>query len=109
MVRYIGEEEIAAGDYLVEQGSFSWAFFVILDGEAEVVRDGRQLAELHAGDFLGETGVLRHAPRNASVVARSPLTVAFMTARGLRGVARKLPAVAEQLESAIESRNRILA
>lgn len=105
----MGEEELAAGDYLVEQGSFSWAFFVILDGRAEVIRDGAPLAELGAGDFLGETGVLTRAPRNASVVAKSPLVVAFMTARGLRGVAKKLPAVATLLESAIESRNRILA
>lgn len=109
VAKYVGEEEVAAGDALVEQGTFSWAFFVILEGEAEVVRDGRHLAELGAGDFLGEAGVMQRAPRNASVVARSPLSVAYMTARGLRSMAKKLPGLAERLDDAIAERARVLA
>ena len=106
--RYVGDKEIPAGGFLVEQGEFSWAFFVIVEGEAEVVRDGEHLAMLGPGDFLGETGVMHRARRNASVVATSDLTVAYLTARALRSVLRKTPSLSSTLERAIEERSRIL-
>ena len=108
LARYVGDKEIEAGGYLVEQGEFSWAFFMIVEGEAEVIRDGEHLATLGPGDFLGETGVMRRARRNASVVATCDLTVAYLTARALRSVLRKTPSLSATLERAIEERSRIL-
>lgn len=69
--------EFASGERLVEQGSMGRSMFLILDGEAEVVRrdqDGeRILATLGPGDVFGEIGYIRAVERTADVRARGPL------------------------------------
>lgn len=68
-----------AGTSIIEQGEPPAALYLILSGEAEAVReqpDGsiEVLGVLEAGQFFGETGIARSQPRNAHVIARSPLT-----------------------------------
>jgi CRP/FNR family transcriptional regulator, cyclic AMP receptor protein len=69
------ELDISDGTHLVREGEFAYEFFVIEEGEAEVLRGGEHVASLGPGDFLGEMGIVTRAPRNASVVARSPMRV----------------------------------
>src|SRR3712207_71264 len=78
------EIDVAEGRHLVDQGDWAYEFFAIEDGTAEVLRDGEHVADLHAGDFLGEMGVLGKSERNASVVATSPVTAIVLTAHELR-------------------------
>ena len=64
----------AAGDVLTRQGAIAHWLYIILAGEAEVVRrngDGEEhaLARLKPGDFFGEMGLLTGEPRTASVHA----------------------------------------
>lgn len=70
--------EFASGERLVAQGSVGRSMFLILDGQAEVVRhDGtadRHLAVLEAGEIFGEIGYIRAIERTADVIARSPVT-----------------------------------
>ena len=47
--------------------------FVIVDGEAVVKRNGRRVASLGPGDYFGELAVIDPAPRDASVVATTPV------------------------------------
>ena len=47
-------------------------FFVILDGEVEVPKDGEHLADLGPGDFFGEIALIEHDRRTASVVTTHP-------------------------------------
>jgi hypothetical protein len=63
-----------AGDVILRQGVVDGMMFVILEGLAEVRRDGRVLARLHAGSVFGEIGLLTGAPRSADVVACSDNT-----------------------------------
>ena len=50
--------ELPAGETVGAERNFAYEFFVIEEGRAEVVRDGRRLAELGPGDFFGEIGLL---------------------------------------------------
>ncbi len=104
VARLADEVDIDAGRHLVDRGEFPYEFFVIENGTAEVLRDGEHVADLHAGDFLGEIGAVKHAQRGASVVATSPMTAIVMTARDLRHIARDMPKVSEKIQSAIEER-----
>jgi len=61
--------EIDAGDTVVEQGSPGDALYLIIEGDAEVVRDGRAAAKLSAGDFFGEMAMFNRAERVAAVRA----------------------------------------
>ena len=94
------EVEIREGEELLHQGDFAHEFMVIVDGSAEVVRDSEHVADLGAGDFLGEIAALDRGQRNATVVASSPMRVVVMTDRDLRHVARDMPAVDAQLRDA---------
>ena len=102
------ELEISEGTHLVREGEFAYEFFVIEEGEAEVLRGGDHVATLGPGDFLGEMGIVTRAPRNASVVARSPMRVIVMSEQDFRGVAQMFPAVAEQIREAVRERTQPL-
>ena len=73
------------------------------------MRDGEKVAELGPDDFLGEMAALDKGHRNATVVASTPMTVAVMTARDLRHIAREMPEVDAQLREAARERCPIAA
>ena len=98
------EVDVGAGRHLVDEGAWPYEFFVIENGTAEVVKDGEHVADLQAGDFLGEMGALGRTPRSATVVATTPLTAIVMTAQDLRHIARDCPEIGEKLQSAIQQR-----
>jgi trk system potassium uptake protein TrkA len=58
---------------ILRQGLTGSGFYVILDGEAEVVADGQKRATLARGDFFGEVSVLLGEPPIADIVATRPL------------------------------------
>jgi CRP/FNR family cyclic AMP-dependent transcriptional regulator len=98
------ELDISDGTHLVREGEFAYEFFVIEEGEAEVLRGGEHVASLGPGDFLGEMGIVTRAPRNASVVARSPMRVLVMSEQDFRGIAQMFPSVADQIREAVRER-----
>lgn len=98
------ELDILEGTHLVREGEFAYEFFVVEEGEAEVLRGGEHVASLGPGDFLGEMGIVTRAPRNASVVARSPMRVLVMSEQDFRGIAQMFPPVADQIREAVRER-----
>lgn len=67
------------GTFVIEQGEAPATLYLILSGEADAVRehdDGsmQHLGRLEPGHFFGEIGIARSQPRNAHVIARTPLT-----------------------------------
>ena len=66
------------GEKLVEQGTIGRSMYMILDGKANVVRrDGeveRILAELPAGQIIGEVGYIQPIERTADVTATTPVS-----------------------------------
>jgi len=67
------------GTFVIEQGEAPATLYLILSGEAAAVReheDGamEHLGLLAPGHFFGEIGIARSQPRNAHVIARTPLT-----------------------------------
>jgi CRP-like cAMP-binding protein len=96
------EVDVNEGKMLLHQGDFAHEFMVVLEGSAEVQRDSEHVAELEAGDFLGEAAALDRGQRNATVVATSPMRVLVMTDRDLRHIARDMPDVDQQLRQAAQ-------
>jgi CRP-like cAMP-binding protein len=66
------EVEYPAGRVIARQGEIGTGFFIIVDGQARVIRDNEVLAVLGPGDFFGELSVLDRLPRVAQVVADTP-------------------------------------
>jgi CRP-like cAMP-binding protein len=83
----------------------AYEFMVIEDGRAEVVRDGEHVADLGPGDFLGEIAALEQGRRNASVIARSRMSLVVMTARDLRQLADGIPKLGEAVRAVAAERH----
>ena len=102
------EVEVQPGKVLCSKGKMPHEFFVIEDGTARVERDGQFLNELGPGDFFGEMGLLEDAPRNADVVAETPLTLMVLSAPAFRELERDAPVLARKLSRQVEERRHWL-
>jgi CRP-like cAMP-binding protein len=98
--------ELPEGARIVSQGDAGNAFYVLLDGSAIVRRNGRKVAELDAGAYFGELAILDPAPRNADVVALTPVTVARLLVGPFRKMLRDVPAMNERLLAGLARRLR---
>jgi CRP-like cAMP-binding protein len=64
---------VGPGEEVFHQGDHGDRFYVIEDGEAEVIGDGRFIRTLKTGDGFGEIALLRDTVRTTTVRARTPL------------------------------------
>jgi CRP/FNR family transcriptional regulator, cyclic AMP receptor protein len=62
-----------AGHGILTEGLSGPDFFIILEGEADVIVDGKVVAHLGPGDFFGEVAALDGKQRTASVKATTRL------------------------------------
>jgi len=69
----VGEEMFAEGQRVLRQSMRGGGFFIILEGEAQVMIDGEERARLARGDFFGEIAALTGAAPTADVVATTLL------------------------------------
>ena len=101
---FVSEVSVSEGKHLVDEGDYSYEFFMIQDGRAEVTRGGEEIAELSAGDFFGEIGLLEKRTRNASVVAKTPMRLVTLSHWDLNRLRKRYPEVAETLREVLEQR-----
>lgn len=80
-------------EYIVKQGEPSKAMYWILRGSVGVTStDGEAIyAELTAGSFFGEIGILFNRPRTATVVARTKVLLGVLTKDALSIVLEDYP------------------
>ena len=87
------ELQVDAGKVLTRQGETGYEFFVIMDGEVEIERNGQLLGTRGAGDFIGEIAILEDVPRTATVTAKTPVKFFVLTAQSFRSVVDRYPDV----------------
>lgn len=88
------ERHVKAGVELVRQGEMSGVdCFVIAEGEAAVLVDGREVARLGPGDSFGELALVTEQVRSASVVALTEMRCHTIQFWHFRKFARNNPDV----------------
>ena len=98
------ELDLGDGATLIREGERGREFIVIADGTVKVTRNGRQLRELGAGDFIGEIALVADVPRTATVTATSPVRLLVVTDRAFRGLLEQMPSLAKKVLQSLGER-----
>jgi CRP/FNR family transcriptional regulator, cyclic AMP receptor protein len=79
LAAFATETSVADGQILMKQGDYSTELIAIQEGTADVIQDDKRIASLKEGDLIGEMGLIEREPRNADVIATSPMRVMKLT------------------------------
>ena len=79
LAAFATETSAAAGQVLMKQGDFATELIAIEEGTADVKQGETVLAALHAGDLIGEIGLIERRRRSADVIATSPMRLIKLT------------------------------
>lgn len=98
------EVDLRDGYVLMREGRPGREFVVLVEGTAEVTKDGRKLADLEAGDWVGEIALLTNVPRTATVTATSPIRVLVVTDRAFKRLVETMPSIALKVLASVGDR-----
>lgn len=105
IARLAQELSLPAGHVLIhEQAAVAYSFFVLVDGAAEVSREGSVLATLGPGDFVGEMALILRRPRTATVTLTAPSRLLSISAHHFRPMLMDAPEVQFKLLEALAER-----
>lgn len=99
------------GDFIFKQGDSPANFYIIEQGEVEVIRasaaapEGEILDVLSAGNFFGENSLLNNEPRTASVRARTTTEVVIMGRNVFTSVSSSLAPLKAAIAQALTRRS----
>ena len=97
-----------AGQTIFRQGELGRSFYIILNGEVQVVRheDGedREIATLGAGEFFGEMSLLQGVRRTASIRALTSVDLLAMTRSDFTALATSSTHFGELLSTVMRQR-----
>jgi CRP/FNR family cyclic AMP-dependent transcriptional regulator len=100
------EVSVSAGKEVVTEGTIGHEFFLILDGTASVIRNGKKIATLGPGQYFGEMALLDKGVRTATVKTDTPSTLLVLGQREFSGVLDEVPALAHKLLISMAARLR---
>jgi CRP-like cAMP-binding protein len=98
------EIDLRDGYVLMREGRLGREFIVLVEGTAAVTKNGKTLANLEAGDWVGEIALLTNVPRTATVTATSPIRVLVITDRSFRRLVETMPSIALKVLSTVGDR-----
>jgi CRP/FNR family cyclic AMP-dependent transcriptional regulator len=98
------EIDLPANKVLIRQGERGREFYVLLDGEAEVTRDGKTVATRRSGEFFGEIALVSSLPRIATVTTRQPVRALVIRDVEFRALLQRTPGIALKVLEAVADR-----
>jgi NADH:quinone reductase (non-electrogenic) len=104
----VAHAHFETGEVIIQQGDLADAFYVIVRGTVQVVReeDGaeRELARLGQGDSFGELGLLQHRRRSATVRAVEPVDVLVLGSSDFDLLANTWKNLGKSLDALVQAR-----
>jgi CRP-like cAMP-binding protein len=105
LARRTEDMEVEAGKTLAREGEIGQEFFVIVDGDVVVTKDGEEVRRLGPGEFFGEIALVWESPRRtATVTAAAPLRFFVLTRQNFRSLIAHQPEIEEKVLAALEER-----
>jgi CRP-like cAMP-binding protein len=72
--------------------------YIILNGTFSVRSHGQEVAQLGAGDIVGEAAIVNHSLRTATIVALTPLELIHFSKEQLERLSVEMPSFHDALE-----------
>jgi len=95
------------GQIIVTQGTPGQAFYMILAGRVEILRDGVSLGAFGPGDFFGEMSLLDSAPRSATIRALDHVSCLMLSSWDFKALLERHPSIAIKLLEVLSRRLRV--
>lgn len=99
-------ESYAAGETLIEEGSYGNNFFLIARGELDVIKKQKLVASLREGDYFGEISLLFNMKRTATIRARTYVVLLQLSRSHFNKLLNALPEVKKEVHHLAEIRMR---
>jgi CRP/FNR family cyclic AMP-dependent transcriptional regulator len=104
LARHTEDVDVPAGQVLCKEGQSGSEFFVILEGEAQITKNGAPIRTLGPGEFFGEIALLESGPRTATVTATTPLRSFVLTRSDFTHLLDQQPTVERKVLRALARR-----
>jgi hypothetical protein len=100
-------EEVSLGNQLIVEGEDRSKFFIIAQGQVEVLSKGvhgsnLRIALLTEGEFFGETDLVSDKPSDVTVRTITPCILLTLSRKELDSILSGLPSIAEDFRRAID-------
>jgi CRP-like cAMP-binding protein len=92
------EIDLPAGKQVATEHAEGREFVVVIDGHAKVDRGGEVVARIGAGEWFGEVALVTGQPRNASVVATTPLHALIIEGHRFTQLLDHVPSIREKVQ-----------
>ncbi len=96
--------EVEAGSTLIVEGTTGVEALVIVEGSASVSQGAAIVANVGAGDLVGERALLTGAPRNATLIATTSMLVVAFTTREFTQLLDTVPSLDLAAKELVERR-----
>jgi CRP-like cAMP-binding protein len=103
LAAFATETSAAEGQILMKEGDYSVELIAIEEGSADVIQGGKKIATVKEGDMIGEMGLLERRPRNADVIASSPMRLIKLTHWEIRRMSED---TVDRIKATIEERRK---
>ncbi|MFA5834579.1 MAG: FAD-dependent oxidoreductase [Bacteroidota bacterium] len=107
--RGVSQSHFEPGETVFRQGDVGDTLYILLNGEAEVIREEirleQRLALLSAGEFFGEMALLNEHTRGATIRCTKAMDVLCLNKNDFRSLVANLPDLRKSFESVMSSRN----
>ena len=92
------------GAVLMDQGDVGTECFLVIEGEAGVTSGGQHVATIGSGSVVGEMALVGHKPRNASVVAQTPMRLLSFNIAHFKRLLEDMPVARDYIYRLLEER-----
>ena len=98
------EIDFKAGKTLITQGEAGRQFYVIIEGEVGVTRDGEALPRRGGSEFFGEISLVSGVPATATVTTTSPTRALVISQRNFKTLLERSPNIQMRILRAFSAR-----
>lgn len=106
--RLADEVDVRAGRVLLKEGDPGREFFVIIDGQIAITKEGRHLRTMGAGEFLGDIALVVERPRTATATAVTDSRLLVVGHREFHSLMEQFPSIRVSVLESIALRLRDL-